>query len=128
MATDDKSETSLRKFPKQRRSEELVDSVLEAATRILNSVGLGTVSTNKIAERAGVSIGSLYQYFPGKDAIFARLIERQMERNAERFQNIIDANEGKSVKEITSALISDVVDLFYEKRTLFASLFAEVPR
>ncbi len=106
----------------------LVESVLEAATRILESVGLTASSTNKIAEKAGVSIGSLYQYFPGKDAIFAKLVERQQERNAQRFQKIILENEGKNVKEITRVLISDVVDLFFEKRKMFEALFAEVPR
>jgi AcrR family transcriptional regulator len=123
-----KPQISLRKKPKQKRSEVLVESVLEAATRILESVGLTASSTNKIAEKAGVSIGSLYQYFPGKDAIFAKLVERQQERNAQRFQKIILENEGKNVKEITRVLISDVVDLFFEKRKMFEALFAEVPR
>lgn len=106
----------------------LVDSVLEAATRILESVGLTASSTNKIAEKAGVSIGSLYQYFPGKDAIFSKLVERQQERNAQRFQKIILENSDKNVQEITQALVSDVVDLFYEKRKMFEALFTEVPR
>lgn len=128
MSKLDKPQISLRKKPKQKRSEVLVESVLEAATRILESVGLSASSTNKIAEKAGVSIGSLYQYFPGKDAIFAKLVERQQERNAQRFQKIILENEGKNVKEITRILISDVVDLFFEKKRMFEALFAEVPR
>lgn len=128
MPKPSKPQISLRKSPKQKRSEVLVESVLEAATRILESVGLTASSTNKIAEKAGVSIGSLYQYFPGKDAIFAKLVERQQERNAQRFQNVILENEGKSAKEITQALVSDVVDLFFAKRKMFEALFAEVPR
>ena len=128
MAKIDKLQTSLRKKPKQKRSEVLVESVLEAATRILESVGLSASSTNKIAEKAGVSIGSLYQYFPGKDAIFSKLVERQQERNAQRFQKVILENSGKSAQEITRALVSDVVDLFFEKRKMFEALFAEVPR
>jgi AcrR family transcriptional regulator len=67
-----------RKRPVQRRSTETVASILEAAARILEVDGLGGYTTNAIAERAGVSIGSLYQYFPNKDAITRALIAREM--------------------------------------------------
>ncbi len=50
---------------------------MEAAARILEDKGLGAFTTNAVAERAGVSIGSLYQYFPGKDALIGALIERE---------------------------------------------------
>jgi AcrR family transcriptional regulator len=66
-----------RKSPVQKRSAGTVEAVLEAAARILERVGLAGYNTNAIAERAGVSIGSLYQYFPGKDAVTAALIERE---------------------------------------------------
>lgn len=51
--------------------------IVEAAARILEEGGLGAFTTNAVAERAGVSIGSLYQYFPGKDALIGALIERE---------------------------------------------------
>src|SRR4051794_12631179 len=59
---------SQRKTPKQARSKELVDAIFEATARILPKVGSYGVTTKKIAEIAGVSIGSLYQYFPNKEA------------------------------------------------------------
>ena len=71
------SEIKLRKRPRQARAAATVDSVVEAAARIIESGGLGAFNTNAVAELAGVSIGSLYQYFPGKDAIMATLIERE---------------------------------------------------
>lgn len=63
----------------QSRSAETVAVIVEAAARVLESRGLDGFNTNAVAERAGVSIGSLYQYFRNKDALLASLIERQAE-------------------------------------------------
>ena len=68
---------SLRKIPGQARSAETVRIIVEAAARILEEGGLGAFTTNAVAERAGVSIGSLYQYFRGKDALVGALIVRE---------------------------------------------------
>jgi AcrR family transcriptional regulator len=66
-----------RKSPLQARSAHTVDAILEAAARILETRGLVACTTNAVAERAGVSIGSLYQYFPNRDALTAALIDRE---------------------------------------------------
>jgi len=66
-----------RKQPAQQRSTVTVNAVLDAAARILEQRGFGGYTTNAIAERAGVSIGSFYQYFPNKDAVSVALIERE---------------------------------------------------
>lgn len=66
-----------RKQPTQRRSAATVEAILEAAARILETSGLPGYTTNAVAERAGVSVGSLYQYFPNRDALTAALIERE---------------------------------------------------
>ncbi len=67
-----------RKLPKQARSEATVDAILEAAAQIFEREGYAAGTTNRIAERAGVSIGSLYQYFPNKDAILLALVHRHL--------------------------------------------------
>ena len=69
---------SPRKKPAQRRAAFTVHAILEAAAHILEHRGLEGYTTNEIAARAGVSIGSLYQYFPNKDAVTIALIEREM--------------------------------------------------
>jgi len=66
-----------RKRPRQTRAVAMVDAILEAAARILETDGLAALNTNAVADKAGVSVGSLYQYFPGKDALLVALIRRK---------------------------------------------------
>jgi AcrR family transcriptional regulator len=66
-----------RKAPNQLRSAQTVDAILEGAAEVLERHGFDGYTTNQIAARAGVSIGSLYQYFPNKDAVTLALIERE---------------------------------------------------
>jgi AcrR family transcriptional regulator len=73
------SQTIARKTASQERSRATVDAILEATARILIKEGFDKASTNRVAEVAGVSVGSLYQYFPGKDALVAALIVRHGE-------------------------------------------------
>jgi AcrR family transcriptional regulator len=68
-----------RKTPRQPRSAETVASILEAAAQVLETEGLEGFNTNAVARRAGISIGSLYQYFPGKDALTIALMRREAE-------------------------------------------------
>jgi AcrR family transcriptional regulator len=72
-----------RKRPTQPRAVETVACILEAAAQILEAQGRAAFNTNAVAERAGVSIGSLYQYFPGKDALLIALMRREKERFGE---------------------------------------------
>ena len=68
-----------RKLASQERSRATVDALLEATTRVLLKEGYDRASTNRIAEVAGVSIGSLYQYFPSKEALVAAVIDRHQQ-------------------------------------------------
>jgi AcrR family transcriptional regulator len=70
----------VRRNPAQERSRQTVDAIVEAAGQLLVEHGKIGVTTNAVAERAGVSIGSLYQYFPNKEAIFAALQERHRDQ------------------------------------------------
>jgi AcrR family transcriptional regulator len=72
--------TQPRKAPTQSRAQETVEAILSATARVLVRDGYERASTNRIAEAAGVSIGSLYQYFPSKEALVSALIERHMTR------------------------------------------------
>jgi AcrR family transcriptional regulator len=70
--------TTPRKKPRQERSVATVDAILDATARVLCTTGYDRASTNRIALAAGVSVGSLYQYFPSKEALVAALATRHM--------------------------------------------------
>jgi AcrR family transcriptional regulator len=91
-----------RKRPLQSRAVATVAAIVEAAAHILEKDGLDGYSTNAIAERAGVSIGSLYQYFPNKDAITRALIARES-------QSLIDAVATVAQTEDWRATITDMI-------------------
>jgi AcrR family transcriptional regulator len=70
---------SPRKLPRQARARDTVAAILEAAIELFSSQGFADTSTNQVARRAGVSVGSLYQYFPNKDALVVALFERHLQ-------------------------------------------------
>src|SRR6187431_1854665 len=67
-----------RKKPQQRRSRDTIDSIFEATIQVLLANGFDKITTIQIADRAGVSIGSLYQYFPNKRALMAAVVRRHV--------------------------------------------------
>lgn len=84
---------SSRKQPQQARSSELVASILEAAVQVLASEGAQRFTTARVAERAGVSIGSLYQYFPNKAAILFRLQADEWRRTTTLLAGILEQRD-----------------------------------
>jgi AcrR family transcriptional regulator len=72
--------TAVRKKPRQERSQVTVSAILDATARVLCTTGYDRASTNRVAMAAGVSVGSLYQYFPSKEALVAALVERHREQ------------------------------------------------
>jgi len=61
----------------------MVDAILEATARLLKEIGFDAITTNRVADLAGVSVGSLYQYFPNKESLVSSLLRRQFERSFE---------------------------------------------
>ncbi len=80
MPRAERPRAAARKTPRQERAVATVDAILEATARILAKDGWAKATTNRIAEAAGVSVGSLYQYFPSKDAIAVEMLKRYRER------------------------------------------------
>ena len=89
MARGRKSLVSLRKQPRQVRSTRLVADILEAAARVLARDGAHHFTTARVAEAAGVSVGSLYQYFPNKEAILFRLQTTEWGQTMGQLQRIL---------------------------------------
>lgn len=91
-----------KKRPSQRRSRETFEALVEACTGLLPERGYAGTTTNHIAERAGVNVASLYEYFPGKDAIVAqvaeRMVDRVLRRLAEGLPRVTAAGEAGAVR------------------------------
>jgi AcrR family transcriptional regulator len=96
-----KRRLSPRKTPRQERSRATVEALLEATTDILIREGYARLTTNRIAERAGVNIASLYQYFPGKEAIVAELRRRH---GAEQRAALRQVLEQRTTGELASTI------------------------
>lgn len=115
----------LRKNPIQRRSKATVEAVLEAGARLLLTIGYDKASTNKIAEKAGISIGSLYEYFPGKEAIFAEIRRRQ----DHRYARLVQAEPVPATFRETLRLnIKTYIRLALSNIELHAALIRDVPK
>ncbi|MFT6396814.1 MAG: AcrR family transcriptional regulator [Bradymonadia bacterium] len=95
--SNDSSQQMTRRQPRQARSRALVDAIEEAAAHVLVTHGYEFAGTCVIADRAGVSIGSLYQYFGGKDAIFDALTQRLLGELVEAIQDATSADPGASL-------------------------------
>ncbi|MGK0367118.1 MAG: AcrR family transcriptional regulator [Thermoproteota archaeon] len=78
-----------RKKARQKRAQVTVSSIVTAATQLLQEKGIKKLTTNKIVERAGVSIGSLYQYFPSKESILSVVLEKQFNKDVDGFEKVL---------------------------------------
>ena len=90
MSQSNPPQISSRKQPKQARSAELVATILQAATHVLAQEGAGRFTTARVAEKAGVSVGSVYQYFPNKAAILFRLQSDEWRQTQEMLSRILE--------------------------------------
>ena len=94
-----------RKTARQSRSRATQEAILEAAARILESGGVAQLTTNAIAARAGVSIGSLYQYFPNKEAILATLIRDKRRDLLDRMRDTLAQSDSQPAEQAITGMI-----------------------
>lgn len=90
----------LRKKPKQIRSKLMFDSILEASTRVLEEVSFEKFTTNRVAEAAGISIGSLYQYFPNKQSILIELERIAIDEMAANIESLFFEDNHTSQEQL----------------------------
>lgn len=116
-----------KKRPNQARSIATYDAIVVAGARVLGSRGYHALTTNHVADAAGVGIGSLYEYFPGKDAIVAAVAERMVDRVLRQLAtNFLDVL-AKPESGRTRALVGLIHDTVRRERALVAVFVAEVP-
>ncbi len=102
-----------RKQPQQARAQETVRAILEATVQILDGEGLDAATTTRIAEAAGVSIGSLYQYFSHRDAILKALQDREFERTLAMMQRVLaDVHLDEAPEKTVAAALRSLSELY----------------
>jgi AcrR family transcriptional regulator len=113
------SRAGRRRRPSQQRSQVTVTAILDAAARVFDERGFETGTTNHVAERAGVSIGSLYEYFPNKDALVVALVERELESERERLLAILaPARTPRALAAQLHAFVATLVELHARRPAL----------
>jgi AcrR family transcriptional regulator len=117
-----------RKRARQDRSRATVDALLEATARILVREGFEAASTNRIAAEAGVSIGSLYQYFPTKEALVASVIERHKQDMLTMLRAAVARVADKPVAEAMRDLIAVTIQAHRVDPQLHRVLVEQIPR
>jgi AcrR family transcriptional regulator len=111
----------MRKRPQQERSRQMVDTLIEATARVISQRGLDGATTPLIAEAAGVSVGSLYQYFEGKEALIEALVEKLADDVATALKRL-PLSEDASLHELVAAAIHFGFAMLNSRDGLFLEL------
>ena len=122
-----------RKRPIQARARHTVEALLEGAAQVFEKLGYAQTTTDRIAQRAGVSVGSLYQYFPGKDAILVALAERHADESLAMVRRKLGAEapeplEDLPLETILYDFLQALIALHRRRPRLQRMLFVEAPK
>jgi AcrR family transcriptional regulator len=117
-----------RRVARQSRSRETTDAIVEAAAQVFAEVGLERATTTRIAEVAGVSVGSLYQYFPDKRSLITAIYERESRRLEDGFIALVEERGIDDVAPVVRAFVETMLETFEKNASLYAVLIDEVPR
>ncbi|MGD9880191.1 MAG: TetR/AcrR family transcriptional regulator [Reyranella sp.] len=120
--------TNPRKQASQERSRATVDALVEATARILVREGFDKASTNRIAREAGVSIGSLYQYYPSKEALVAAVIDRHVKEQMQVARVALAEVAALPVEEAVRKLVAVAIDAHLVNPRLHRVLAEQIPR
>jgi len=123
-----KVQTAPRKSASQERSRLTVDALIEATARVLVKEGYDKASTNRIAELAGVSIGSLYQYFPSKEALVAAVIDRHAQEVSQVTRNALIKVAARPIEVAAREFVSVAIDAHRVNPKLHGVLSEQIPR
>lgn len=107
---------STRKNPKQARAKHTVDTIIDATAQILEQDGSDGLSTNRLAARSGFSIGTIYQYFPNREAILLALIARQREQVQRRIAAAVQSGQQGSLEDKLRLIVRALHEAFLVHR------------
>ncbi len=120
--------TSPRKAPRQERAKATVDAILRAAAHILRTRGYDELSTNEVARKAGVGIGSLYQYFPSKESLVLALADEHSAEVRALLMKTVEQMHGAPVRKVVETFIAGMMRVHEVDPQLHRALTEHVPR
>jgi AcrR family transcriptional regulator len=123
-----KNAATPRKLPRQERAQATVEAILTATTHILTESGYDQFTTNRVAERAGVSIGSLYQYFPNKDALIFALATHHADAMVQLVQHHLTGLDDRPIAEVIQRIVKAALAAHAVNPQLHRVLNEQVPR
>ena len=117
-----------RKKPQQERARATIEALLQATARIVVKEGFDRASTNRIAEAAGVSVGSLYQYFPSKEALVAAVIERHQQQIMQMVRSELSEVSSQPLDQVMRRFVAVAVEAHRLDPQLHRVLAEQIPR
>ena len=112
-----------RKTPIQARAAVTVEAIEEATIQVLLAGGLDLLTTNRVAKRAGVSVGTLYQYYPNKQSLLFALFEQHMEKVSETMETACDNARGKPLLEMVGEVVQRFLDAKLARTDISTALY-----
>jgi AcrR family transcriptional regulator len=113
-----------RKSPVQARSAASVDAILDATVQVLIKVGKERLTTTRVAARAGVSVGTLYQYFPNKSALLQAVLKRHLDEVTQAVEQVCREQQGRPLVEMATALIHSFLNAKMKDARTSIALYA----
>jgi len=113
----------LKRVPQTPRAADALDAIVIAAERVLERHGISGLTTNRIAEVAGVSIGTLYQYFPNREAIVAALYERYIAQYAPILPSVLTDQESTPLDVLVDQLVAATLDVYERQPPIHRHLY-----
>lgn len=117
-----------RRKPTQSRSRATVDAILQASAQVLVRDGYAKTTTNRIAERAGVSVGTLYQYFPNKDALVVALCEQHSDEMMALLSASIEELQDASPENATRVIVRAMLEAHAVNPQLHEAIISNLPK
>jgi AcrR family transcriptional regulator len=123
MPVDIQSSLEPRKTPVQARSTVTVEAIAEATIQVLLSHGVDRLTTTRVAERAGVSVGTLYQYYPNKDALLFAVLEDHLDKVASTLIRSCEESHGLPLDAMVKHVVEKFVDAKMERVDVSMALY-----
>lgn len=117
-----KKPSNTRRIPKQKRSREKVEKILDCAAELMAENGADNVSTHAVASRAGIAVGSLYQFFPNIEMVKIALVERVMNKLFLNVLDTLDRCESSTLTDLTLAMIDSILSFYQQHQNIVRTI------